>query len=152
MFNECCIFFGCLFLLDCYLECVVVFVLAVYECQLPKEFHARTRWVLVTAYFRIRKYAYQTYWNSTHTQIQIIRMLHRISNATRWFGTYFSEKHASVSCQRFKFQFIFMLMCDWVPLFCLDSNFKCCENFSLHRIVICFQFHIHVTPRDAITF
>lgn len=33
-------FFGSFFLLDCYLECAVVFVLAVYECQLPKEFQA----------------------------------------------------------------------------------------------------------------
>lgn len=41
-------------------------------------------------------------------------------NATIWFGTYLSEKHASVTCQRFKFQFISMLMvnvCDWMFYF-----------------------------------
>lgn len=47
---------------------------------------------------------------------------------------------------------LMVCVCDWVPLFGLDSNFKCCEKFSLHWIVICFQFHFHVTPRDSITF
>lgn len=67
------------------------------------------------------------------------------SNATIWFGTYLSEKHASVTCQRFKFQFISMLMvnvCDWMFHFRSPPPIRSVvKKFHCIRIVICFHFH-----------
>lgn len=76
------------------------------------------------------------------------------SNATIWFGTYLSEKHASVTCQRFKFQFISMLMvnvCDWMFHFRSPPNSKCRKKISLHSNCYLFSFSRNFR-RDALTF